>query len=242
MDRTAASPSIYRFGPFELSVDAAELRKNGIRLKLQDQPFHILCTLIEHSGELVAREQLRQQLWPDGTFVDFEHGLNTAIKKLRDVLNDDADTPRYIETIPRKGYRFIASLNREATQPPQQAFPPQPQRRSRTLLAIAGVALVALAALLVYRLQWRPNPPLVFGTRQLTFTGDLSFWRFYTIQTDGRRVYYSKITERRIYSIPVNGGGESSFATNLREPLLLHVSPDGSNLFVREYLRFFRRH
>lgn len=72
MERTL-SQRIYRFGPFELSVEAAELRKNGIRLKLQDQPFHILCTLLEHPGEVVTREQLRQRLWPEGTFVDFEH-------------------------------------------------------------------------------------------------------------------------------------------------------------------------
>ena len=113
----AAVPTHYRFGPFELSVDPAELRKSGVHLKLQDQPFHILCALLEHPGELVTREQLRLQLWPEGTFVDFEHGLNTAIKKIRDVLGDDADTPRYIETIARKGYRFLAPLNQDTVRP-----------------------------------------------------------------------------------------------------------------------------
>lgn len=80
MEGPKAPTRIYRFGPFELVVDAGELRKNGVRLKLQDQPFQILGTLLEHSGELVSREHLRQQLWPEGTFVDFEHGLNTAVK------------------------------------------------------------------------------------------------------------------------------------------------------------------
>jgi TolB-like protein/DNA-binding winged helix-turn-helix (wHTH) protein/Flp pilus assembly protein TadD len=98
------------FGPFEADLRSGELRKHGVRLKLQDQPFQVLALLLEHAGDVVTREELRQRLWPADTFVDFDTGLNSAVKKLRDVLVDSADEPRYIETIPRRGYRFIPPL------------------------------------------------------------------------------------------------------------------------------------
>jgi len=98
------------FGPFETDLRSGELRKHGVRLKLQEQPFKVLAQLLEHAGDVVTREELRQRLWPADTFVDFDTGLNSAVKKLRDVLADSAEEPRYIETIPRRGYRFIAPL------------------------------------------------------------------------------------------------------------------------------------
>jgi eukaryotic-like serine/threonine-protein kinase len=106
---TELGPSV-RFGPFELDVRTAELRYNGHNIHLHEQPFQILLAVLERPGELVSREELIQRLWPDGTFVDYERGLNKAVNKLRDVLRDSADSPRFIETIPRRGYRFIASL------------------------------------------------------------------------------------------------------------------------------------
>ena len=145
MERSPVSPRVVCFGPFELSREAGELRKSGIHLKLQDQPFQILCTLLDHPGELVTREQLRQQLWPDGTFVDFEHGLNTAIKKLRDVLSDDADTPRYIETVPRKGYRLIAPLGGPAVPPSAVSARPR-DVQLRLLLGVGFLVLLAARA------------------------------------------------------------------------------------------------
>ena len=99
-----------RFGAFEVDLRSGELHKHGIRLKLQDQPFQVLALLLEHPGDVVTREELRQKLWPADTFVDFDTGLNSAIKKLRDVLGDSAEEPRYIETLPRRGYRFIAHV------------------------------------------------------------------------------------------------------------------------------------
>jgi DNA-binding winged helix-turn-helix (wHTH) protein len=99
-----------RFGAFELDVRSGELRKSGVRVALQEQPFKILTRLLTRPGDLVTREQLRQELWPSETFVDFEHGLNAAIKRLRDALGDSAESPRFIETVPRRGYRFIASV------------------------------------------------------------------------------------------------------------------------------------
>src|SRR5580693_9338934 len=104
-------PRSRRFGVFEVDLRAAELRKRGIRIKLQEQPFQILSLLLEHSGEVVTREELRQKLWPAQTFVDFDRSLNKAMTKLRSALSDSAESPRYIETIPRHGYRFLAPIN-----------------------------------------------------------------------------------------------------------------------------------
>jgi cholera toxin transcriptional activator len=104
-------PSIarYKFDDFEADVRAAELLRHGTRVKLQMQPFQVLVALLERPKEVVTREELRQRLWPQDTFVDFDHGLNTAMVKLRDVLGDSASTPKYIETIAKRGYRFLGS-------------------------------------------------------------------------------------------------------------------------------------
>src|SRR5437867_9969033 len=104
------SRSILRFGVFEVDVRSGELRKQGVRIKLQEQPFHVLAVLLQRPGEVVTREELRSQNWPADTFVDFDNSLNTAINKLREALGDSADNPRFIETLPRRGYRFIAPV------------------------------------------------------------------------------------------------------------------------------------
>jgi cholera toxin transcriptional activator len=107
----------YKFDEFEADLRAAELRKNGNRLKLQLQPFQVLVALIELPQEVVTREELQQRLWPQDTFVDFDHGLNTAMVKLRDVLGDSASKPRFIETIAKRGYRFLGTADVIAEQP-----------------------------------------------------------------------------------------------------------------------------
>src|SRR5260370_13338200 len=99
-----------RFGVFEVDLRSGELHKHGIKIKLHDQPFQVLAMLLEHPGELVTREQLHQKLWPSDTFVDSDVGLNSATKSLRDALGDSAEDPRFIETLPRRGYRFIARV------------------------------------------------------------------------------------------------------------------------------------
>ena len=105
----AASPPLIKFGPYLVDLRAGELRKNGTRMRLQEKPLRVLAALAEQQGQVVTREELKKRLWPEDTFVDFETGLNTAVSKLRDTLSDDAEKPRYIETIPRRGYRFLAS-------------------------------------------------------------------------------------------------------------------------------------
>jgi len=114
---------VLQFGAFEVDLRAGELRKSGARIKLQEQPFQILIMLLERPGDVLTREELRQKLWPADTFVDFDNGLNTAIKKLRDTLGDSADSPRFIETLPRRGYRFIYPVNGAGAPAEGQALP-----------------------------------------------------------------------------------------------------------------------
>ena len=107
-------PRVVRFGTFEIDVPAGELRKNGLKLKLQEQPFQVLCMLLEHPGDVVTREELRSRLWPADTFVDFDHGVNAAIKRVRDALGDSPDNPRYsaagIDSLGRSALRRTRML------------------------------------------------------------------------------------------------------------------------------------
>lgn len=149
---------------FELNVSAAELLRQGIRLKVQEQPLRVLQYLAEHAGQLVTREELQSHLWPDGTFVDFEHSLNTAIKKLRQTLNDDADNPRFIETVPRRGWRFIAPVDWvgfQVVSPRETAAeapitqiatvePASPSWRRGTLITVALIVVVIAAAVWIW--------------------------------------------------------------------------------------------
>ncbi|MGH9492641.1 MAG: winged helix-turn-helix domain-containing protein [Terriglobales bacterium] len=155
---------VFRFGAYEADLRTGELRKQGSRVRLQEQPFQVLVMLLERPGELVTREEIRQRLWGAETFVDFDHSLNTAINKLRETLNDSAAEPRYIETLARRGYRFIApveSAGSAAAAPAAEApassasadaLPSAPRGAVRFLLALIQVMylsfyLVALAKL-----------------------------------------------------------------------------------------------
>jgi len=102
----------YRFGVFELDATTGELRRKGLRVKLHAQPLQVLTLLLERPGEMLTREEICRRLWPDGTFVDYEHGLNSAINRLREALGDKASNPRFVETLARRGYRFVASVER----------------------------------------------------------------------------------------------------------------------------------
>jgi DNA-binding winged helix-turn-helix (wHTH) protein len=135
---------LYRFEGFELDVRALEVRKNGVKLKLEGQPVRILCALVERPGELVTREALRRQLWPANTIVDFEHSINAAMMRLRDALGDSADRPRFIETLPRRGYRFIHAI-KPIQAPAVSAARAWYYAWRAGLLALAGLLLGALA-------------------------------------------------------------------------------------------------
>jgi len=131
-------PRVIRFATFAVDLPTRELRKSGLKLRLHGQPFEVLAMLLEKPGELVSREQLRERLWPTDTFVDFDHGVNTAINRLREALGDSADNPRFIETLPRRGYRFIAPV--ESSAPPAQAAPPVGSTAPETLPVLAAKA------------------------------------------------------------------------------------------------------
>ena len=121
MSHPASPESVFRFGVFELDSRTGELRKAGVRLKVPEQSIQVLATLLERPGELVTREELRTKLWPDDTVVEFDHSINSAVKRLRQALGDTADTPRFIETLPRRGYRFVFPLDRaEEARPVRQ--------------------------------------------------------------------------------------------------------------------------
>jgi cholera toxin transcriptional activator len=129
MDASTDSGRLLRFESFELDVRSRELRKGKNRIRLQEQPFEILRMMLERPGDVVTREELAKHLWPEGTFVDFEHSLNAAVKRLRAALGDDADNPRFVETLPRRGYRFIAPLG--ANEHILPALPAPPDYRAR---------------------------------------------------------------------------------------------------------------
>jgi len=140
----ANEPQIIRFGLFEVDLRAGELRKNGVKIRLQQQPFQILAILLQHPGDIVTREELSEQLWPAGTFVDFDHSLNAAIKRLRDALGESAENPIYIETLARRGYRFnapVQSTTAEASVLPDSTAPSRNATGRSAIYALGGIGL-----------------------------------------------------------------------------------------------------
>src|SRR5438034_6870092 len=168
------TPSIVRFGTFEVDVRAGELRKQGVRIKLQEQPFHVLAVLLQRPGEVVTREELRNQNWPADTFVDFDNSLNTAINKLREALGDSADNPRFIETLPRRGYRFTApvtvvdGITRETAAGLGAAAP----ARRRKIVVTAAV--VVLATGIAGGLFWRARQARRLTEKDTIVLGDFA--------------------------------------------------------------------
>ncbi len=177
--QTQQDGSVVRFGVFAADLRAGELYKSGVRVKLQGQPFQVLAMLLERPGEVVSREELQRRVWPEGTFVDFDHGLSTAIKKIRDALSDDAETPRYIETIPRRGYRFLMPVLGAAPPPlkpePAEAAPTPVVISSlrkpsgRTIAAIAGVTALMVVAMALLTVRHQAATGYTPHFQQITF-------------------------------------------------------------------------
>ncbi len=175
MAQASAPRRILGFGSFEVDLASGELRREGLKVKLQDQPLRLLVLLLERAGEVVTREELRNRLWPADTFVDFDHSLNTAVRKLREALGDSAEAPRYVETLARRGYRFAVPVrDREAPAPPAlsaDAEVPSPATHTAArglsspprVVAIAGV--LGAAALVAYWMGARPGPRTQPGRR-----------------------------------------------------------------------------
>ena len=153
--------NLVRFGAFEVDLRAGELRKNGVRIKLQEQPLQVLGLLLESPGAVVTREEIQRKLWCTDTFVDFEHSLNAAVKRLREALGDSADNPRFIETLPRHGYRFIAPVQGASPASLQVSTPAVPNRRRWQPVVAGGIALllIAGASFLFWRQTHNTVPP-----------------------------------------------------------------------------------
>jgi Tol biopolymer transport system component/DNA-binding winged helix-turn-helix (wHTH) protein len=199
---SASSPPSVLFGPFEYDVAAAELRKHGTRIRLQGQPLQILSALLKQPGQVVTRDDLKQQLWQDATFGDFEHGLNAAVNKLRQALGDSADQPRYVETLPGRGYRFIAPVQRPSLAPlflplaVEKKSKADPAPKRILPWAIASVlAMIAAAALgLLWRATRPVSQPLVRLSLELpdfTPTPEVYPGASFALSPDGTRVVYT---------------------------------------------------
>jgi TolB-like protein/DNA-binding winged helix-turn-helix (wHTH) protein len=212
---TAPVSRVLRFDNFELDLRAAELRKNGIKLRLQGQPIQVLAKLLNSAGDLVTREELRAEIWPAETFVDFDHGLHNAISRIREVLGDSAETPRYIETLPRRGYRFIGLMEKAVT--PEPSLPAQEEPASETpvaaartrpratlIAALLAIVLIAAALVVAPALSHRSSAiPLVRSIAVLpldNFSGDPAQEYFVDGMTDELITDLAKIGALRVIS------------------------------------------
>jgi Tol biopolymer transport system component/DNA-binding winged helix-turn-helix (wHTH) protein len=253
MGRPVANPRIIRFGLFEVDLDTRELRKSGFRTKLQGQPFQILTMLLARPGVIVTREELQKELWASDTFVDFDLSLNSAVKKLRQALNDDSENPRFVETLYRRGYRFIGPVagptgieqiqsvedGTDSAAPGKpiagpaaalaESLPAQKTQRAY-LTAVVLFAVVALVAIAGFWLRASLPAPRVLSTVQLTSDNlpkDL-------VMTDGPRVYFVETVNERsqLSQVSASGGEISQIPTPFANSFLYAVSPLRSELLV----------
>jgi Tol biopolymer transport system component/DNA-binding winged helix-turn-helix (wHTH) protein len=235
-DEQRDGPNIVRFGIFEADLAAGELRREGTIVKLQDQPFRLLALLLEQPGVIVSRERLRAALWPDDSFIDFEVGLNTAIKKVRYALGDSVDNPRFVQTRPRKGYRFIAPVTREGPSQPAAALSiaASPKRRRAFMIA---AALAALAVPGLWLLRRSPAPRAASLPVPLTaYPGSALGAAF---SPDGRQVAFAwnGVHEDNydIYLKTIGSESPTRLTTDPAADLSPAWSPDGRRIaFVRK--------
>jgi DNA-binding winged helix-turn-helix (wHTH) protein len=252
METATGSETSIRFQNFELDLRTRELYRNGSRLKVRGHPVEVLAILLGHPGELITRDALKKRIWPDDTFVDFEQILNNSVGKLRDALGDRAETPKFIETLPRLGYRFIAPLEKSeidthVAQAPIIAEPkppvpipiivPEPHCISKHWIAwpLVAIAVAAFGVVGYWYAHLPLSAPHIAHYEQLTLDGRRKIPR----GTDGSRVLMNLAEPGRgILQVPISGGKVTEFlidlpgGASLSPPVLLSVSPDGSNLLV----------
>jgi DNA-binding winged helix-turn-helix (wHTH) protein/Tol biopolymer transport system component len=253
-------PLTMKFGPYIVDLRAGELRKNGARIRLQEKPLRVLAALAEHQGQIVTREELKKRLWAEETFVDFETGLNTAVSKLRDALSDNSEKPRYIETIPRRGYRFVAQVEivssnggifpdvsaALAEAPTVQqivrrtnadlAEPVGPKLWSRTVVWV-GAVVIAVFLGLAFTIWWLMPmaEPRALSIYPVTNSGKQDFYA--RPATDGVRIFYVQRAgdHYELMEASVNGGDAQKIEAPFKNTLIWDVSPDGSHYLMTSF-------
>ena len=248
------SPNRVQFGIFEADLKAGELRRSGVRVRLQGQPFKLLAVLVEHPGEVVSRESLQKELWGSDTTVEFDHSLGIAVNKLRDALGDSAENPRFVETLAKRGYRFIAPVRVLDPRPAAVALNAAQQRTADLgptgeKLAIWHWVASALALgclVLGTALVLRPPVHTPYQVEQVTFSGhvltnDWDVENFSSSASDGTRIYFSHMDNGNpVLAVALVGNGEIShfnLPSEIGAPLIGSLSPDGSKLVVRSHLQ-----
>jgi len=247
---------VFRFGPFELSERDGELRKNSVRIKLQEQPFRVLVELLANAGTLVTREELQQKLWPADTFVDFDVGLNSAIRKIRQALGDDADHPRYIETAAKRGCRFLAPVNKatgdtalisESPAPPPAsapATPLQPETQTgerstpqkkylRLYLLLVALAVVTVAAIIVMRFKLRP--PQLAIEKRITSNSPEAPVQWAVISPDGKYLAYAAPGELYVRQLDTGEVRRLALPKEFNNPRPISWFPDNADLLFIEW-------
>ena len=233
-------PTVASFGPFEADFQTQEIRKHGVRLRLPGQSFQILRLLLERPGELVTREKLREALWPSDTFVDFEHGLNAAVNRLREALGDSADNPSFIETLHRRGYKFIATVEDPFSNEIEIPDPTnlRKSRHGKILLKRAGIVTAVAALILICVAFWRsqPQPPTVSDIVRITNDGKAKNPLNPPV-TDGVHLYFTEgmpfTTGTVLAQVSAAGGETTRMTTSLQDVWAVSpVSPDRSELLV----------
>ena len=240
MAEVNSSSKIVRFGVFEADLQTGELRKNGVKVPLQDQPFQVCAILLENFGKLVTREELRRRVWPEDTFVDFDHALNTAITKIRIALGDEADNPRFVETMPRRGYRFIAPVDIPSPKAPTTGGPAIEGAREevgkssslRRWMAIAFFSVAAIAVL-VWALWRHPSWRTEVVERKLTANSSENSVNSAAISPDGKYLAYTDNTGTYLKLIRTGETHPVPLPANFS----VHVDnwfPDGSHLLLSQ--------
>lgn len=233
--KLCGEPLRYRFSVFELEVRTGELRRNGVKVRLQEQPFLVLRRLLEAQGGMVTRDQLHTALWPADTFVDFDTSLNTAIKRLREALGDSADVPVFIETVPRRGYRFLAPVSAVRNGHTERSLLEEPAQATRaahlrTAFLVAGLVLAAAVGGLIVALRSPALLPRVQDVTQLTFDGipkgnqRLRNGQIYFNEQQGDRVVLAKM--------PARGGPRTVINYSGNDLYLADASADGNKLLL----------
>ncbi len=205
MTDSGADSATIRFGIFEVDPKSGELRRNGVRVKLQEQPYQILITLLERPGEVVTREQLRARLWAEDTYVDFDHSLNAAVRRLRDALGDTAENPRFVETVARRGYRFLAPVSGNG-QTSSIAQPRPVVAHPWWLLGAVGLVILVVGVVLGWHAGHATPPPKVLSERRLTANGPENPVSDGVISPDGK---YLAFADARGFFLRVIDTGET---------------------------------